>query len=150
MNTGDAIPVAAYDASNMCNACGRVDGFSMPAIGSICTTVPPDIRTPVGGVHPGVDHHDEHGRSRSASGDDQTHRQMRARRDAIHPYRYTPRKMASVKNANPSSENGRPTIGPANYMNFGQSSPSSNDNTVPETAPTANSTAVPLAHRLAS
>src|SRR5262245_37991449 len=53
--------------------------------------------------------------------------------------------MASVKNANPSSENGIPIIGPAQRMNSGQSSPNSNDSTVPETAPTANRIAVPLA-----
>jgi hypothetical protein len=61
-----------------------------------------------------------------------------------------PRKMASVKNAKPSSENGMPMIAPACSMNVGQSSPSSKLNTVPETAPTANRMAVPLAHRLAS
>src|SRR5829696_3429560 len=60
-----------------------------------------------------------------------------------------PRKIASVKNANPSSEKGMPMIGPAYAMNPGQSSPSSNDSTVPETAPTANRIAVPFAHRLA-
>src|SRR2546425_6348400 len=46
-----------------------------------------------------------------------------------------PRKIASVKNANPSSENGMPMIGPANSMNRGHRSPSSNDSTVPDTAP---------------
>jgi hypothetical protein len=61
-----------------------------------------------------------------------------------------PRKIASVKKANPSSENGSPTIAPAWRMNPGHSSPSSNDSTVPDTAPTANRIAVPLAHRLAS
>jgi hypothetical protein len=40
-------------------------------------------------------------------------------------------------------------IEPANSMNPGQSSPSSKDSTVPETAPTAKRIAVPLAHRLA-
>src|SRR5512143_11898 len=60
-----------------------------------------------------------------------------------------PRKMASVKNANPSSENGIPMIAPANRMNSGQSRPSSNDSTVPDTAPTAKRIAVPRAHRLA-
>src|SRR5215208_5386914 len=61
-----------------------------------------------------------------------------------------PRKMASVKNANPSSENGIPMIGPANAMKLGQRSPSSKESTVPDTAPTANRIAVPFAHRLAS
>ena len=60
-----------------------------------------------------------------------------------------PRKIASVKNANPSSENGIPMIGPANSMNRGHRSPSSNDSTVPDTAPTANRIAVPFAQRLA-
>ncbi len=55
-----------------------------------------------------------------------------------------------MKNAKPSSENGIPMIGPANAMNLGQRNPSSNDNTVPETAPTANRIAVPLAQRRAS
>ncbi len=61
-----------------------------------------------------------------------------------------PRKIASVKNAKPSSANGRPITAPEIRMNSGHSSPSSNDSTVPETAPTANRIAVPLAHRLAS
>ena len=55
-----------------------------------------------------------------------------------------------MKKANPSSENGMPMIGPANFMNSGHSSPSSNDSTVPETAPTAKRIAVPLDQRLAS
>src|SRR3989442_14843635 len=58
-----------------------------------------------------------------------------------------PRKIASVKNANPSSENGMPMIEPANSMKRGHRRPSSNDSTVPDTAPTANRIAVPLAHR---
>lgn len=66
------------------------------------------------------------------------------------PYRYTPRKMASRKNAKPSIENGMPTSGPARSMKSGHSSPSSNDSTVPLTAPTANITAVPFDHRFAS
>src|SRR5689334_3886984 len=61
-----------------------------------------------------------------------------------------PRKMASVKKANPSSENGMPMMGPAKAMKRGQSSPSSNEMTVPETAPTAKRMAVPFAHRRAS
>ena len=40
-------------------------------------------------------------------------------------------------------------IGPANSMNAGQSSPSSNESTVPDTAPTANRIAVPFAQRFA-
>jgi hypothetical protein len=43
-----------------------------------------------------------------------------------------------------------PMMAPAQLMNFGHSNPSSNDSTVPETAPTAKSTAVPLAQRFAS
>ena len=54
-----------------------------------------------------------------------------------------------MKNANPSSENGIPITGPANRMKVGQSRPSSNDSTVPDTAPMANRIAVPLAQRLA-
>ena len=57
--------------------------------------------------------------------------------------------MASVKNAKPSSENGMPMMGPATRMNPGHSRPSSNDSTVPDTAPTANRIAVPRAQRLA-
>src|ERR1039458_5007797 len=49
------------------------------------------------------------------------------------PYRYTPIKMASVKNAKPSREKGRPMIAPAFSMKPGQSKPSSKDNTVPDT-----------------
>ena len=58
--------------------------------------------------------------------------------------------MASVKKANPSSENGIPMMGPACSMNAGQRSPSSKESTVPETAPTAKRIAVPLDQRLAS
>jgi hypothetical protein len=61
-----------------------------------------------------------------------------------------PRKIASVKNANPSSANGGPITGPNVPMNAGQSRPSSNDSTVPETAPTANKIPVPFASRLLS
>src|SRR5687767_1999305 len=61
-----------------------------------------------------------------------------------------PRKMASRKKAKPSSENGRPKMGPAWAMNVGQRRPSSKDSTVPDTAPTAKRIAVPLAQRMAS
>ncbi len=54
-----------------------------------------------------------------------------------------------MKNANPSSENGMPMIGPANRMNPGHNRPSSNESTVPETAPTAKRMAVPFAQRFA-
>ena len=59
-------------------------------------------------------------------------------------------KIASVKNANPSSENGMPIIGPAHFINCGHKSPSSKESTVPDTAPTPNMMAVPNAHRRAS
>ena len=61
-----------------------------------------------------------------------------------------PRKIASVKKANPSSENGIPMIGPACFMNSGQSRPSSKLRTVPDTAPTANRIAAPFDQRFAS
>src|SRR3990172_2933429 len=61
-----------------------------------------------------------------------------------------PRKIASVKKANPSRAKGRPMIPPENDMNPGHKSPSSKERTVPETAPTAKRTAVPRAQRLAS
>src|SRR5262245_32964211 len=49
------------------------------------------------------------------------------------PYKYRPRKMASRKNAKPSSAKGRPIIAPENCMKVGQSRPSSNERMVPET-----------------
>ncbi len=55
-----------------------------------------------------------------------------------------------MKNAKPSSENGIPMIGPACSMKNGQSRPSSNESTVPDTAPTAKRIAVPFAHRFVS
>src|SRR5437879_7355450 len=54
-----------------------------------------------------------------------------------------PRKIASVKKAKPSRENGIPMTEPASSMKRGQSSPSSKERTVPDTAPTANRMAVP-------
>ena len=56
-----------------------------------------------------------------------------------------PRKIASVKNAKPSSANGSPIDSPNRPMKRGHSRPSSNDSTVPDTAPTANKMLVPLA-----
>src|SRR5436190_8882578 len=64
----------------------------------------------------------------------------------FHPYRKMPSAIASIKNAVPSHENGIPMIAPACFINVGQSKPSSNDNTVPETAPTAKKIATPLLH----
>lgn len=58
--------------------------------------------------------------------------------------------MASVKKAKPSSEKGMPMMPPACSMKRGQSSPSSNESTVPETAPTAKRMAVPVAQRRVS
>src|SRR5713226_5882021 len=45
--------------------------------------------------------------------------------------------MASMKKATPSAEKGSPTTLPLNAMKPGQSSPSSKESAVPETAPTA-------------
>jgi len=61
------------------------------------------------------------------------------------PYKYSPMKIASMKNAKPSSENGKPMMPPAYFMNCGHSKPNSKDRIVPETAPTANKIAIPLA-----
>jgi hypothetical protein len=55
-----------------------------------------------------------------------------------------------VKKAKPSREKGMPMIAPACSMKVGQRSPSSKESTVPETAPTANRMAVPLAQRRVS
>jgi len=59
-----------------------------------------------------------------------------------------PRKIASVKNAKPSSEKGMPITAPAWRMNSGNKRPSSKASTVPDTAPIAKNTAVPLAQAL--
>src|SRR5688572_4310724 len=61
-----------------------------------------------------------------------------------HPYRKKPSAIASIKNAVPSREKGIPNIGPACLINVGQSRPSSNDSTVPDTAPVAKKMATPL------
>ena len=51
-----------------------------------------------------------------------------------------------MKNAKPSSANAGPMMRPAKAMNRGQSSPSSNDRAVPDTAPMAKSRPVALPH----
>ncbi len=51
-------------------------------------------------------------------------------------------KIASMKNAKPSIENGMPITAPLLRMKTGQSKPSSNASVVPETAPIANSTSI--------
>jgi hypothetical protein len=55
-----------------------------------------------------------------------------------------------MKNANPSSENGRPMIPPANAMKRGKSKPSSKLMIVPDTAPTAKRIANAFDQRSAS
>src|SRR5437016_5501215 len=57
--------------------------------------------------------------------------------------------MASMKNAKPSAEKGRPKMAPENAMNLGQSRPSSKESAVPETAPTANRMPNAFDHRCA-
>jgi len=57
--------------------------------------------------------------------------------------------MASRKNANASRVNEMPNTPPNRRMNVGHRMPNSNDSTVPLTAPTAKSTAKPLAQRRA-
>ena len=59
------------------------------------------------------------------------------------------RKMASRKKKIPSTANGMPYAAPNRSISRGHSSPISNDSTVPDTAPTANSTAATFDHRLA-
>src|SRR6266496_3362864 len=68
----------------------------------------------------------------------------------FHPIKYKPRKIASVKKAKPSSEKGIPIIAPDFSIKAGQSRPSSNESTVPDTAPTAKRMAAPLDHRFVS
>src|SRR3979411_2830294 len=55
-----------------------------------------------------------------------------------------------LKKAKPSREKGIPITAPAYCMNWGHKRPSSNDRTVPDTAPTAKRMVVPLAQRLAN
>ena len=55
-------------------------------------------------------------------------------------------KIASTKNAIPSSANGRPSTSPYFDISPGHSSPISKLRIVPDTAPTANSTAAAFAH----
>ena len=59
-------------------------------------------------------------------------------------------KIASTKNAMPSSANGRPITAPYSRMNAGHSRPISKLRIVPDTAPTAKSTAATLDQRSAS
>ena len=61
-----------------------------------------------------------------------------------------PTKIASRKNAKPSSVNARPNTAPKRPMNSGQSRPNSNESTVPDTAPTANNTAKTFDQRRAN
>ena len=60
-----------------------------------------------------------------------------------------PTKIASMKNANASSANGRPITDPQRPISPGQNSPSANESTVPETAPTATRIPSERPHRLA-
>ena len=57
--------------------------------------------------------------------------------------------MASKKKKKPSIVNANPITGPKVCMKAGHSKPSSNDNTVPDTAPAANNTAKALDQRIA-
>ncbi len=59
-------------------------------------------------------------------------------------------KMASRKKAKPSIANGRPITSPKRPIQRGHRMPNSNDRIVPDTAPTAKSTPITLAHRRAS
>src|SRR5215469_13958463 len=67
-----------------------------------------------------------------------------------HPYRYTPTKIASRKKKIPSIENGKPIAAPNRPIRPGHSRPISYDSTVPDTAPTATSTAMTFDQRRAS
>ena len=55
-----------------------------------------------------------------------------------------------MKKAVPSNEKGIPKIGPACFINPGQSKPNSKESMVPETAPVANKIATPLLQALVS
>src|SRR5512133_2149143 len=68
----------------------------------------------------------------------------------FHPIKYKPRKIASVKNVKPSSENGIPMIAPDFSMKPGHRRPGENESTVPDNAPTAKRMAAPREHRFAS
>src|SRR5215472_10286962 len=67
-----------------------------------------------------------------------------------HPYRYTPTKIASRKKKIPSTENGQPIAAPNRPIRPGHNRPISYDSTVPDTAPTATSTAIIFDQRRAS
>src|ERR1700756_2860778 len=67
-----------------------------------------------------------------------------------HPYKYTPTKIASRKKKIPSKENGTPIASPNRPIRPGHNRPISYDSTVPDTAPTATSTAITFDQRRAS
>ena len=80
-------------------------------------------------VHPRVRCNDERARQRPSEGNHHAGKYVRLRTQPVPAAQYKPRKMASRKNAKPSSE-GMPMTGPANAMNVGHNRPSSSDSTV--------------------
>lgn len=76
--------------------------------------------------------------------------QMGPGRQAVPAVQVDPEEDGLDEKAKPSKVNGNPKIAPKRPMSPGQRIPSSKDRIVPDTAPTAKSTPITLAHRRAS
>src|SRR6185503_10336309 len=100
-------------------------------------------------IHPRI--HGDHERARecAAERDDHAGTHMCRRSQTIPAVQIEAEEDRFKKKGEAFREKGMPMIGPANAMKVGQSRPSSNDRTVPETAPTAKRMAVPRAQRFA-
>ena len=109
----------------MCRTCAPEAGFIIAASGFTSTTRPSTRRKPAGvfihalAVTTNIPEHAPLTATMTPA------KRWAARLARVHPYRYTPRKIASRKKANPSSENGMPMTPPASSIKRGHSRPSS-------------------------
>src|ERR1700754_591438 len=143
-------PVTIYAASTMCAVSYGVEALKNTDTGSTLVSLPLVSVNPAGEfIHEFIATTD-----RAPSTPDTTIgtplHQCAQGDSRCHPYRYTPTKIASRKKKIPSNENPTPNAAPNRPIRPGHSRPISYDSTVPDTAPTATSTAMTFDQRRAS
>src|SRR6201996_1343185 len=143
-------PVTMYAASTMCAVSYGVEALKNTATGSTLVSLPLVSVNPAGEfIHEFIATTDRAPSTPEITIGTPLH-QCAQGDNRCHPYRYTTTKIASRKKKIPSNENPTPNAAPNRPIRPGHSRPSSYDSTVPDTAPTATSTAMTFDQRRAS
>src|SRR3990172_525672 len=135
-----AKPATTYEAIVPWATSYGIAGLNIAAHGSTFTALPPATSKPRGWFIQAFVLMTKSAEAAELTTRGTVHSQCATGERRSQPYRYSARKIASVKNAKPSRANGMPMILPEKSIHVDQSRPNSKERIVPETAPTAKRT----------